>query len=73
MSNIFITPLFLMQPVFVSIISMFPTNAVITKSAGSAIVYVRKTDWLRVCQKKKTAEVTKRTWSIIVETAGKQN
>lgn len=63
----------LMQPVFVTITSMFLTNAVTTKSAGSGTVYVRKTDWLRVCQKKELVEVTKRTWSTIMEIAGKQN
>lgn len=56
MRIIFIISLFLVQPVFVIITSIFPTNVVITKSAESATVYVRKTDWLRVCQKKKAPE-----------------
>ena len=60
-------------PASLPITSMFPINAAIIKSAGSAIASVRKTDLPPVCQPGKKVKAIRKIWNIIVEPAGKPN
>ena len=70
---IYTTISFLMPPASLPITSMFPTNAAIIKSAGSAIVSARKTDLPQVCQPVKKGKAIRKIWNTSVEPAGKPN